>query len=130
MANPKKCDDASSKKSHEDPIAANDPALFAKNDLEDGSEKHPMPHIKGGNHLFAGLSLRDQIALGHKPAVEHGWDPAGRRTIDFEVNAARQARLFGMVARQKAVLHVTCLGTDGEWQRLRVRKVIWKLRRA
>lgn len=62
------------------------------------------------------------------PTVKRGRDPAGRRTVELEVSLARQARFFAMEDRRNAVLHVTCLGTEEDWQRLRVRKVIWKRR--
>ena len=74
------------------------------------------------------LDIYDDADFGLEPTVKRGRDPAGRRTVEFEVTPARQARFFDMEDGREAVLHVTCLGTEGEWQRLRVRRVIWKRR--
>lgn len=75
-----------------------------------------------------GLDVSDDADLKPIPPVRRGRDPAGRRTVELEMTPARQARFFNMEDGREAVLHVTCLGTEGEWQRLRVRKVIWKRR--
>lgn len=82
----------------------------------------------GKSNLDALLRILDQIALGVKSMVQRGRDPMGRPTIEFEMTQDRQSRFLDMADGQDAVLHVTCLGTDAEWQRLRVRNVIWNRR--
>lgn len=98
-------------------------------DLDD----NPMPTDGGtwdgdDGEAEDGLDISDDAEFGVDSTVERGRDPAGRRTIEFEVTSARQSRFFHMADGQDAMIHVTCLGTDGEWQRLRVRKVIWNRR--
>ncbi|GJD92388.1 hypothetical protein BHAOGJBA_5942 [Methylobacterium hispanicum] len=125
-----KHDSADSEQVHQDYIAVTVEASRAEDDSEHGAEEPQSFGSAKGHNLYAGLSLRDQIALGVVPVIERGCDPAGRPTIELEVTLDRQTRFFDMAAGEEAVLHVTCLGTEGVWQRLRVRKVIWNSRRA
>ncbi|KQP52478.1 hypothetical protein ASF41_12570 [Methylobacterium sp. Leaf111] len=96
---------------------------------EEGAQVRLSGHSARKNNLFAGLSIRDQMDLGVEPMIVRGQDPVGRPTVEVEVTLERQSRFLDMANGQEAVLHVTCLGTDGEWQRLLVRKVIWNPRR-
>ncbi|AWB25715.1 hypothetical protein DA075_33275 [Methylobacterium currus] len=75
------------------------------------------------------FDILDDLEFGVKPAFERGRDPAGRRTIEFEVTPERQSHFLNLEEGQRAVIHVICCGTDKEFLRLRVRKVIWKRRR-
>jgi hypothetical protein len=125
-----KTDGAPSEQAHRDFNASTVEAPRAEDDSEHGAEEPQSFESAKGHNLYAGLSLCDQIALGVVPVIAHGCDPAGRPTIELEVTLDRQARFFDMLAGEEAVLHVTCLGTEGVWQRLRVRKVIWNSRRA
>ena len=125
-----KTDGAPSEQAHRDFIASTVEAPRAEDDLEHGAEEPQSFGSAKGHNLYAGLSLRDQIALGVVPVIERGCDPAARPTIELEVTLDRQTRFLDMAVGEQAILHVTCLGTEGAWQRLRVRKVVWNSRRA
>ncbi|TNC08790.1 hypothetical protein FF100_28580 [Methylobacterium terricola] len=74
------------------------------------------------------FDILDDLEFGVTPVVERGRDPAGRRTIELEVNLKQQSRFLNMKEGQKAVIHVICCGTDKEFLRLRARKAVWKRR--
>lgn len=125
-----KTDGAYAEQTHRDLVASTVEATCAEDDATHGAQEPQSFESAKGHNLYAGLSLRDQIALGVVPVIARGCDPAGRPTIELEVTLDRQTRFFEMAAGEEAVLHVTCLGTEELWQRLRVRKVIWNSRRA
>lgn len=106
------------------------------NDLEDGDEQRDdMDDLDQSERKEDGgtddpLDIHSDMDFGLEPSVKRGFDPEGRPTIDFEMTADRQSRFLGL-GKRRAVVHIQGLGYDENgWQRIRVRKVIWKGRRA
>lgn len=112
-----------------------EPEDMTLDDLEADQEEPGLEHGEeegvlgdGGDGAEDGLDIFDDAELEPKPKVKYGRDPAGRRTVDFEATLARQSRFLALKDGQEAVVHVTCRGTEGTWQRLQIRKVSWKRR--
>ncbi|TXM96292.1 hypothetical protein FV242_33805 [Methylobacterium sp. WL64] len=119
-----KNDDPNFEQASPNRIATGDGAPRSDQTSEDGTEENPTYRRASKLNLYAGLSHADQAALGVQATVKRGLDPACRLTIEFEVTSKRQAWFLDMAEGQEAVVHVTCLGTEGEWQRLKVRKAL------
>lgn len=76
------------------------------------------------------LDIYSDMDIGLDPSMKRGFDPKGRRTIEFETTAGRQSRFLGL-GKRRAVVHITGLGHDENgWQRIRVDKMIRRVRRA
>ncbi|KQP52477.1 hypothetical protein ASF41_12565 [Methylobacterium sp. Leaf111] len=114
-----------------------EPEDITLGDLEDGDEQHDdemddldLSEGEGYGEAHDPLDIYRDMDFGLEPSVERGFDPEGRPTIEFEMTADRQSRFIGL-GKRRAVVHIQGLGHDENgWQRIRVRKVIWKRRRA